>query len=77
MIALNPPGTLARATGDLAFLLSLLGLATASSTFGNPWLAGINEKGERQDVDSDGKLNWRTRLSLYLMKHIPPPGHDF
>ena len=64
-------------TGDLAFLLSVLGLSTAGSTFGNPWVAAVDDKGARVDVNSDGDPNWRDKSELYLYSHEKPPGHDW
>ena len=53
-------------TGDLAFLLSFLGLNPASSTYGNPWIVEIKE---------NGTVIWRKDEDMYLLGHDPPPGH--
>ena len=53
-------------TGDLAFLLSFLGLNPAASTYGNPWIVRVEE---------DDTVIWREDADLWLLGHDPPPGH--
>ena len=56
-------------TGDMAFLLSMLGLNPAASTYGNPWVYHVpSEEDENKKV-----FVWRKADDYYLHGHVLPP----